>query len=78
MIVKHGGKFGLSDDSHGKHAVGVNYDRLADYLEMSGITEIYYLARHGRDEGGVGARRAVRPVVAEGSWRSDPFWDWLS
>jgi len=73
MIVKHGGRFGLSDDSHGKQAVGVDYDRLADYLEMSGITEIYHLAKRGRDEGGVGAR-TVQPVPAEVGWRSGPFW----
>jgi histidinol-phosphatase (PHP family) len=69
MIVKYGGKLGLSDDSHGKHAVGLNYDRLADYLVTSGITEIYHL---GREEAGVGK---LRPVLVEGDWRGDPFWN---
>ena len=67
MVVKHGGKLGLSDDSHGKHAVGLNYGRLIDYLQMSGITGIYYLARCERERGGVGARM-VRPVAVEGDW----------
>jgi len=74
MIVKHGGKLGLSDDSHGKDAVGLNYDRLAAYLKMSGITEIYHLARWGREGEGVSARK-LYPVLVEGDWRSDPFWD---
>ena len=76
MIVKHGGKLGLSDDSHGKHAVGLNYGRLADYLKMSGITEIYHLKRWGREEGGVGARR-LHLALVEGDWARDPFWDQL-
>ena len=74
MIVKHEGKLGLSDDSHGKHAVGLNYDRLAGYLGASGITQIHYLARC--EPGDVGAR-AVRPVLVEGDWKDDPFWDRL-
>jgi len=74
MIVKHGGKFGLSDDSHGKHAVGLNYGRLADYLKVSGITEIYCLSRCVGEEGGVDARK-TRPVVVNGDWRAEPFWD---
>lgn len=73
MIVKRGGKLCLSDDSHGKHAVGLNYDRLADYLRATGITEIYHLGRCER-EGGVGGRK-MHPVLVEGDWTSDPFWD---
>ena len=73
MIVKRGGRVGLSDDSHGKHAVGLNYGRLANYLKESGITEIYSLTEGGT---GVGAR-GVSPAVVNGDWRSDPFWDQL-
>ena len=72
MIVKRGGKLCLSDDSHGKHAVGLNYDRLADYLSSSGITGIYHLERC--EQGGIGTRN-MRPVLVDGDWRSDPFWD---
>ena len=75
MIIKNGGRLALSDDSHGKHGVGLNYGRLANYLKISGITEIYHLARCER-EGGVGTRR-VCPVLVEGDWRSDLFWDRL-
>lgn len=73
MIVEQGGRLALSDDSHGKHAVGLNYGRLANYLKMSGITEIYYLAEDGT---GVAGRRA-RPTLLDGDWRRHPFWDRL-
>lgn len=76
MIVKQGGKLGLSDDSHGEHAVGLNYGRLAAYLKISGITEIYHLARREREEGEVGARK-LHPALVEGDWRSDLFWNQL-
>jgi hypothetical protein len=64
---------GLSDDSHGKYGVGLNYSRLANYLKMSGITDIYSLTEGGT---GVGARR-VSPTVVNGDWRNDPFWNRL-
>ena len=73
-IVELGGRLGLSDDSHGKQAVGLNYGRLAAYLNVSGIARIYYLADGGT---GVGARRA-KPVAVDGDWSSDPFWARLS
>jgi len=43
----------------------LNYGWLANYLEMSGVTEIYHL-----EEGVVGARR-VHAVLVEGDWRRD-------
>ena len=64
---------GLSDDSHGKHAVGLNYSRLAEYLKASGVTEIYSLVE---GEGGLSGR-AVKPAVVGGNWWSDPFWERL-
>ncbi|KAG6828700.1 hypothetical protein H0H87_001113, partial [Tephrocybe sp. NHM501043] len=36
MILKHRGRFALSDDSHGPHAVGLNYRRLPEYLKSTG------------------------------------------
>jgi histidinol-phosphatase (PHP family) len=68
MIVRHRGKLGLSDDSHGKHAVGLNYNKLADYLQASGVVEIFHLARRQRGTG-------VETVAVADDWRCDPFWD---
>lgn len=72
-ILSNGGRVGLSDDSHGKHAVGLNYSRLAKYLKASGVTEIYILAE---GEGGPGGR-VVKPTVVSGNWWNDPFWERL-
>lgn len=66
---------GLSDDSHGKRTVGLNYGRLAEYLKASGVREIYYLL--DGEITGVGARRTT-PTILDDDWRSDPFWDRLS
>lgn len=70
MVLKQGGRVGLSDDSHGKQSVGVNYDRLGDYLKRSGIAEIYYLESRGNVGG-----RTTRPTAVGGDWMSDAFWD---
>ncbi|GLB42128.1 putative histidinol phosphate phosphatase H [Lyophyllum shimeji] len=45
LILKHGGRFALSDDSHGPHAVGLNYPRLHEYLRNLGVQEVWYLQR---------------------------------
>lgn len=39
FIVK-GGRFTLSDDSHGIHQVGTDYDRLLRFVEETGIRKI--------------------------------------
>ena len=51
-IQSRGGKFTLSDDSHGPALVGQHYDRLFDYLESQNLESLYYLtslARVGDD-----------------------------
>ncbi|KAF9337581.1 histidinolphosphatase [Podila minutissima] len=43
-IKAAGGRFTLSDDSHGPDDIGMFYDpKLKDYLERMGIDEVYYL-----------------------------------
>ncbi|RPB26027.1 histidinol phosphate phosphatase H [Terfezia boudieri ATCC MYA-4762] len=44
-IVERGGRFCLSDDSHGASQVGLNYDKLLFYVESLGIENIHYLER---------------------------------
>jgi len=44
-----GGKFTLSDDSHGVAQVGLNFERVLDYLKSLGVTELYYLERQEQD-----------------------------
>jgi len=71
MILKHRGRFALSDDSHGPHAVGLNYHRLAEYLRTVGVEELWYLRRSDIQNA---AGRAVQPVRLEGDWWEHDFW----
>ncbi|KDQ54084.1 hypothetical protein JAAARDRAFT_38696 [Jaapia argillacea MUCL 33604] len=73
LIQKHGGRFALSDDSHGPHAVGLNYDRMASYLRKVGIDEVWYLKR--TDSGPVNAAaRRMAAVKVDGNWWEHHFW----
>lgn len=42
-FMQMGGRFCLSDDSHGVEQVALNYDRCIPYLERNHITHIYFL-----------------------------------
>lgn len=39
------GRFALSDDSHGVDHVGLNYHKVLECIEKSGITELVVLAK---------------------------------
>lgn len=47
-----GGKFTLSDDSHGIAQVGTNFVRAIEYLESLGIKEVYTFERSESTESG--------------------------
>jgi histidinol-phosphatase (PHP family) len=75
LIRDLGGRFVLSDDSHGPKAVGLNYDRVFRFLrEDIDLKELYFLKRTG----GIVKSKAVRNVevarVAD-QWWEDPFWE---
>ncbi|KAG5644697.1 hypothetical protein DXG03_007920 [Asterophora parasitica] len=71
MILRHKGRFALSDDSHGAHAVGLNYHRLLAYLQSVGVKELWYLER---SEDINAAGRKVQPRRLEGNWADHAFW----
>ncbi|KAH9840211.1 polymerase/histidinol phosphatase-like protein [Rhodofomes roseus] len=71
LILKHGGRFALSDDSHGPHAVGLNYDRMARYVQRLGLDELWVLERS--ESANVGGR-FVQPRKVDGKWWEHPFW----
>ncbi|OSD01108.1 histidinol phosphate phosphatase H [Trametes coccinea BRFM310] len=73
VILQAGGRFVLSDDSHGPHAVGLNYHRIPAYARRVGITELWVLER-ARGEERNAAGRAVVPRRVEGDWLEHPFW----
>lgn len=61
LIKQKGGRFTLSDDSHGVHAVGLNYNRLGDYLKRAGVDQLWYLDSPGESAMG----RTLVPVLCE-------------
>lgn len=67
-----GGHFALSDDSHGPHAVGLNYSRMKDYIRRMGVKEIWTLEDSVNPNAG---GRCVRPRRIDGDWWQHPFWN---
>ncbi|ESK92743.1 histidinol-phosphatase [Moniliophthora roreri MCA 2997] len=72
LIVSQNGKLTLSDDSHGPHAVGLNYKRMAQYLESQGITDVWFLQRTDLP---TITGRFVQPVKAPPGWNQHVFWN---
>lgn len=77
LIAKLGGRFCLSDDSHGPQAVGLNYGRLRDYLVENNIRNIWFLASRADSEDsqepmGRFGTLVARPMPA--NWSEDAFW----
>ncbi|EMD37152.1 hypothetical protein CERSUDRAFT_137663 [Gelatoporia subvermispora B] len=71
MILDAGGRFALSDDSHGPHAVGLNYARMAAYLRRIGVQGLWVL-EHSKTANAAG--RHTQPRKIEGSWWKHAFW----
>jgi histidinol-phosphatase (PHP family) len=71
LIQKHNGHFALSDDSHGPHAVALNYNRLYKYLRRMEVNEIWYLQESDMANA---AGRFVKAVKYDGVWCEDSFW----
>lgn len=71
LILKHGGRFALSDDSHGPHSVGLNYSRVADYLQAAGVSELWYLQKSDAPNA---AGRFLQSVQLSGKWSDSDFW----
>lgn len=46
-IIQNGGRFCLSDDSHGVSQIGLNYSKCIQYLEGLGVGDVWYLTRDG-------------------------------
>ncbi|EIN04080.1 histidinol phosphate phosphatase H [Punctularia strigosozonata HHB-11173 SS5] len=73
VILRHGGRFCLSDDSHGPHAVGLNYHRIPAYLARAGVTELWALQPAISSEGDVQPRSSVHAMQVT-DWQSWPSW----
>ncbi|THH09708.1 hypothetical protein EW145_g1820 [Phellinidium pouzarii] len=73
FVLQCEGRFTMSDDSHGPHAVGLNYDRLYNYLRDVGIKDLWYLERGDSVNPGIGGRQ-MRAAKLEGDWWLNEFW----
>ncbi|TCD69813.1 histidinolphosphatase [Steccherinum ochraceum] len=71
LIQRLDGRFTLSDDSHGPHAVGLNYARMKEYAMRVEISEIWHLERSPRVNH---AGRLTRPCRVAGDIWESGFW----
>lgn len=67
LIMEKGGKFCLSDDSHGLAQLGLNYHKVMKLIIDLGLKEIYYL---DLDDSGEAVVR--KDEIAK--LKDDPFW----
>ncbi|KAH9848000.1 histidinol phosphate phosphatase H [Lenzites betulinus] len=74
IVLQAGGRFALSDDSHGPHAVGLNYNRLPDYARRVCIEDLWVLERRSGATGKNVAGRGVVPRKVASPWTLHPFW----
>ncbi|KAH7882870.1 Polymerase/histidinol phosphatase-like protein [Phlebopus sp. FC_14] len=71
LILRLGGRFALSDDSHGPGRVGENYARMRDYLRRMGLKELWFLSR---SSGGRVFERGLSATRVTGDWWEHDFW----
>ncbi|POY74535.1 hypothetical protein BMF94_2295 [Rhodotorula taiwanensis] len=65
-IKRKGGRFTLSDDSHGPLAVGLHYDRAYIYLEQEQLESLWYLEGAGTTAEEPAYRRGTRAKSVAG------------
>ncbi|KAJ7118024.1 Polymerase/histidinol phosphatase-like protein [Mycena crocata] len=75
IIVKHQGRLTLSDDSHGLHAVGLNYGRVPEYLQRAGVADMWYLDYSETPNPG---GRNMGATKMDQHWDRHPFWTQFS
>lgn len=68
-----GGKFTMSDDSHGIAQVATNYPRALDYLESLGVREVWTFERPPSDPDGTTTKGTEKAPLVEKSVSLDEF-----
>ncbi|KAM0755680.1 histidinol phosphate phosphatase H [Meredithblackwellia eburnea MCA 4105] len=61
-IVAAGGRFTLSDDSHGPLAIGLHYDKACKYMEDQGLETLFYL----KEVSGADGKSELVPTPVQG------------
>ncbi|PLB37344.1 histidinol-phosphatase [Aspergillus candidus] len=72
-FLARGGRFCLSDDSHGLDQVGLNFHRVLAFVEQVGIAKLHYLALGDEGVDARFPRTCVREVSVE-ELKTRPFW----
>jgi histidinol-phosphatase (PHP family) len=77
VVMERGGRFCVSDDSHGVEQVALNYDKLLPFLEEVGIKHLHFLG-HGeeRQENPHDTRfpHLVIDAISVDKLKEHPFW----
>ncbi|KAI0700216.1 Polymerase/histidinol phosphatase-like protein [Cytidiella melzeri] len=71
IIMENNGRLVLSDDSHGPHAVGLNYARLAEYMRRVGVEQLWAIGHYSSPNS---SGRLTRCIKVDGNWWEHPFW----
>ncbi|GJN90573.1 hypothetical protein Rhopal_003585-T1 [Rhodotorula paludigena] len=66
LILAKGGRFTLSDDSHGPQAVGLHYDRAYNYLRERNVQELWQLVPTDKASAPGEGQRGVKAERIEG------------
>ena len=77
-FLKMGGRFVLSDDSHGVGHIGTNYSKAFEFIKKTGIQEVYVFGRgedkdqdQGRLNKTVLHRVSLADLESHGFWQSN-------
>ncbi|KAI0824469.1 histidinol-phosphatase [Trametes gibbosa] len=73
IVLQEGGRFALSDDSHGPQAVGLNYHQVLDYARRVGIKELWRLERRSTARAQNAAGRELVPRQVARPWTEHSF-----
>lgn len=69
-IIDNGGRFCLSDDSHGLKQIGLNYAKVLKYVQDHGVEHLYYLdIENGQT---VVKQELVKQLAANKFWQQCP------
>jgi histidinol-phosphatase (PHP family) len=72
-FLSMGGRFTLSDDSHGVAQVGLNFKRAIEYVQSLGITELHYLEKQHGNSQTCGGSSLQWKALALGDLKLDQF-----
>lgn len=74
--MRLGGRFTLSDDSHGIDQIGLNFEKVLAFMENTGIKEVYCINSGHENDFKAASQTARKIPMAElkkhGFWSSRP------